>query len=278
MGSLYRSESARDQVVAWCLDRLPGLEVERVPTSLGETAVVTTGAGPRTVVYLPGTNFNAATSLTVLRALAGSGSTVACADLPGQPGLSAGARPSSDEAYADWVRELLEHLRRRTTGPLVLVGHSRGAAVALEAPPDLVDALVLVSPAGLVEVRPTWPMLRATVPWLLRRNDAGSARLAALMAGPDLPVPEGLVPWLTLVARTARTTGAPGPASDAVLEGWRGRPVAVLVGEHDCFFPPSRIVEAAGRTMGVEARVVGSAGHLLVDQAPDVVVDAVARV
>jgi pimeloyl-ACP methyl ester carboxylesterase len=231
------------------------------------------------VVFLPGTNFNAATSVELMAAFVRAGLTVTCADLPGQPGLSAPDRPSAEEpAYAAWIGEVLTHVRRDLPagGTVTLVGHSRGAAVALTAPVELVDHLVLVSPAGLVDVRPTWQMLRATMPWLVRRNVAGSRRLARLMTGPlGSPSPE-LVDWLTLVARSSRTTGAPGRCADSALHRWRARSVRVLIGEHDCFFPPGRLRDPVREELGTDLSVVAGAGHLLVDQAPESVVAAVA--
>ena len=71
-----------------------------------------------------------------------------------------------------------------------MAGHSRGAAVALSAGPNAVDALALLSPAGLTSVRPTMPMLRATLPWLIRRDAAGAGHSGCRGSQPrlgDLP-------------------------------------------------------------------------------------------
>ena len=115
----------------------------------------------------------------------------------------------------------------------------------------------------------------STLPWLVRRNDAGSRRLARLMSGSQgSPSPE-LVAWLTLVARSSRTTGAPGRCDDSALHRWRGRSVRVLTGEHDCFFPPGRLRDPVREDLATELTVVAGAGHLLVDQAPERVVAAV---
>ena len=227
-------------------------EVSEVTTRMGATTLVRAGAGQRSVVFLPGTNFNAATSLTMLERAVTAGLAVVCADLPGQPGLSAAERPAAEEtAYAHWVTEVLTHARRGlpTDGTVTLLGHSRGAAIALTAPPELVDHLVLVSPAGLVNVRPTGPMLRATVPWLLRRDDTGSRRLARLMTGPEHSPSPDLVAWLHPGGTDPRApSGAPGRCPGLVLHRWRGRSVRVITGEHDCFFPPARLRRPTPRT------------------------------
>lgn len=274
--SIYRSPGDERTLRSWCQQQLAGRTRSALTTELGETALVSVGEESRTVVYLPGTSFNAATSLTLLDALAAAGWTAVCADLPGQPGLSAGERPSREAAYADWVRQVVQHVRERGASTVHLAGHSRGAAVALAADPELVDGLVLASPAGLVDVRPTWPILRASVPWMVRRSDGGSRRLAGLMAGPELPYPDDLVPWLTASVRAAHPSGAPGRLPDDLLHRWRGHPVAVLVGEHDCFFDAATITRLAREDLEVTATVVPGVGHLLVDQAPQVVVRALA--
>jgi pimeloyl-ACP methyl ester carboxylesterase len=267
-----------------------------VDTSLGRTHVVSLGRGDlgrgdlgrgdhgrrdlgrrdAVCLYLPGTNFNAATSTIGLEALA-TRFRVHAADLPGQPGLSAADRPTAEvTAYAQWLAELVAWIRAANPGaPLVVAGHSRGAAVALSAHPDTVDGVALLSPAGLVGVRPTPQMMRATVPWLFRRDEAGAGRLLRYMSGPGhVPAPL-LVEWMAVVARTCRTTGAPGPYPDDVVATWRGRNARVVVGEQDVFFPVDRLRAASRSRLGTEPAVVAGAGHLLVDEEPGRVVDLV---
>jgi pimeloyl-ACP methyl ester carboxylesterase len=200
------------------------------------------------------------------------------ADLPGQPGLSKQTRPDDElSGYAGWVTELIHWVRRRHAHErIVLVGHSRGAAVALSASPEDVDGLVLFSPAGLSEVRPSLEMLRATVPWLVRRNDAGSRRLLGYMSGPGHEATRDLVEWMTLVARACRTTGAPGPLPGAELVRWRGHNMRVAVGAHDVFFPAAKLRESCRVELAVDPVVVPGAGHLLVDEEPELVADLVA--
>lgn len=239
-------------------------------TSLGPTHVTTLGAGARTCVFLPGTNFNAATSVAFLGALATRFSVVA-ADLPGQPGLSAPGRPRDEVAgYTGWVKDLLEWVVGEfPSSPVLLAGHSRGAAVALGADPGSVAALALLSPAGFTDVRPTLPMLRATLPWLLRRDAIGARPLLRLMSGPGHEPGPKLIEWMALVARTCRTTGAPGRHAEEVLASWRGREVTVVVGDNDAFFPLRKLREACLAAIDVEPVVVKDAGHLLLEEEPD---------
>ncbi len=281
MASTYRSSRHAEQVGAWCRAVLGGWsephETHELVTSLGQTHVVSLGRGDAVCLYLPGTNFNAATSTVALEVLAAR-FHVNVLDLPGQPGLSEAARPVREvPAYADWVAELVTWVRAQHDGaPIVLAGHSRGGAVALSADPGTVDGVALLSPAGLLGVRPTPQMLRATVPWLVRRDDAGAARLLRYMSGPThLPSPR-LVEWMALVARTCRTTGAPGRYPDAVVAAWRGGNARVMVGEHDVFFPVDPLAAASRARLGTDPVVVPGAGHLLIDEEPERIADLVA--
>jgi pimeloyl-ACP methyl ester carboxylesterase len=222
---LYRSPAGEARVRTWCRDRLTAWPVPHgctsVATSLGETHLVEAGSGETVCVYLPGTSFNAATSLRLLGELA-SACHVVCPDLPGQPGLSSAGRPDPEvEGYGRWLEEVLARVRRlHPARRLVVAGHSRGAAVALAGPTE-VDALVLVSPGGLVGVRVGASVLRVAVPWALRPSPARTGALVRLMSGPGASPEPALVEWLTLVARDTRTTGAPGPLPRSLLSRWR---------------------------------------------------------
>ena len=280
---LYRSSVDETRIQEWCREHLAAWPVRHhttfLDTSLGRTHL--TWAGPTQgalCLYLPGTNFNASTSTALLAALAERWRVV-CADLPGQPGLSAPERPADEVAgYARWLADVLEHVRAEQAGlPLVLVGHSRGAAAALLADPSYVDGLVLVSPAGLAKVKLTPTMLWRSIGWLMRPSRERSERLVGLMAGGSNAGLETLAEWLTLVARSTRTTGAPDPLPAEVLDRWHGRGVRAIVGEKDAFFPPA-VLAAPTRRLGATLEVVPGAGHLLTDQRTDHVVAAVSEV
>jgi pimeloyl-ACP methyl ester carboxylesterase len=280
MTSAYRSPAGAERVRDWCSAGLARWEVphatHEVHTSCGQTHVVALGTGDGICIYLPGTNFNAASSTTVLGHLAAN-CRVYAADPPGQPGLSAAKRPHPElSGYAAWLRDLIAWVRERHEhGRIVLVGHSRGAAVALSAAPDSVQGLILLAPAGLSEVRPSIEMLRATLPWLVRRNSAGARRLLEYMSGPAHTAEDDLVEWMTLVSRTCRTTGAPGPLPDDTLLSWKGRQVLVAVGEDDVFFPVSKVRVSCRSKLGREPLVIPGAGHLLLDEEPVLVTELV---
>ncbi len=165
----------------------------------------------------------------------------------------------------------------RSASEILVAGHSRGAAVALSAPPDLVDGVVALSPGGIIRVRLSPAMLSASTPWLLTPGDGASRRLLEVMSGPDHVASEDLVEWMTLVSRSCRTTGAPGPLPDATLAAWSGSNVTVVSGEDDRFLPLGRLAAASRQRLGVLPGLVPGAGHLLVEEEPKLVADVVER-
>jgi pimeloyl-ACP methyl ester carboxylesterase len=278
VAELYRTAAGRRDVQRWCEDQLDRWTIphERrvIPTAAGETHLLAAGAGELTVLYLPGTNFNAASSLSLVTALA-EHCRVVVADLPGQPGLSDGARPGGDRlaAYGRWADQVVAEVEGSR---LVLAGHSLGAAVALAATPGEPEALLLVDPAGLIGLRVGASTLRATLAWWARPTPALSARLLDHMHAAGRHASELHVEWMTLVARHTRTAGAPGPLPADRVERWRKRPRTVLSGAQDCFLPVGPLAQAVRTRLGVELTVLEDAGHLAPEEQPGAVVAAVA--
>lgn len=276
---IYRSAAGRRDVAEWCEreleSRLPAATRCTIDSPLGPTHLTTLGSGPFRVLFLPGTNMNAATSIPLIEALARHG-RVTVADEPGQPGLSAGHRPDGDlvGCYERWVDHLVDSTDER---PVVLVGESRGAAVALCASPvTAIGGLVLVSPAGLVAARVTPSVLRSALPWLLRPTPARSGRMLTTMYADTTAADHPrLTAWMTLVGRHVRTSLAPAPLPNAIFPGWRDVPGRVLVGQADRFFPPRSIEPAVTGLLGAETTAVDRGGHLLSHTRPDSIVDAV---
>ncbi|MEV2264902.1 alpha/beta hydrolase [Streptomyces anulatus] len=282
MASVYRSEQARAEVRRWCVNRIEGSCLAQarseVVTSAGITGVVTVGPEPRdgepSVVLLPGTNMNAALCLPVAEAM-GRERRVVVLDLPGQPGLSADRRPRAMRSswYGKWLTEALE---RAVPGPVVIVGHSLGGAVALSSDSPQIVGRVLLSSAGIVRLRVPVPLLAATVPWLLRPTVARSTALVRRMAAPGQAyVPDYLGEWMDLVGRCCRTSLAPPPLPSGLLELRRAVPALVVAGQFDPFLPPRDLGPAARRRIGADFSVVEGAGHLLLDESPEAVLVAV---
>jgi pimeloyl-ACP methyl ester carboxylesterase len=195
-------------------------------------------------------------------------------DLPGQPGLSDPVRPKDAiGAYGAMLDELVVAL---DISGCLLVGHSMGAAAVLAATPTTrVAAIALVDPAGFIKPTIGIGVLGAFVGWTLRPRASTSTRLLQRLQSPGRrPSPE-LIEWFALVGRACRSTGAPGPSRPDVVDRWRGSTRAVVVGEHDVFFPPSRLAPAVEERLGVAVHTVPGAGHLLPHEDPEAVAEAV---
>ncbi|MFE1787847.1 alpha/beta fold hydrolase [Streptomyces sp. NPDC059525] len=269
MDSIYRSTTGKELIQRWCLDQLAAWSVpheRKTVTAKGaQTHVVIAGSGATTVVFVPGTNFNAAASLPLATALVTTGYRVLLVDVPGQPGLSSGERGSAGARlswYGAWLSEVIEEI---SSEPVAVMGHSFGAAIALSSDCPRIDRLVLVSPGGLTRLRLTPTVLAASAAWFLRPAPTHSARLLRAMLAPGRPPREELVTWMTLVARHARSSGAPGAATLPA----RSIPRLVVTGDHDVFLPPRRLGPAVRSVLGAELGVVSGAGHLVVEERPE---------
>jgi pimeloyl-ACP methyl ester carboxylesterase len=274
--ALYRTAAAEAEIRAWCEARLRGWtnhETRRIRTAAGEVHVVITGSGSPTVVLVPGTNLCTAAGLELAGALLGRCRVVAV-DLPGHPGLSESTRLDDPiSAYGAMLDELLDAL---DISGCILVGHSMGAAAVLAASPTArVAAIVLVDPAGLIKPSLGVGMLGAFLAWTARPRASTSARLLQRLQAPGRPPSPELVEWFTLVGRGCRSTGAPGPSDPQALARWRATTRTVVVGEHDAFFPPSRLTAAVEAGLGVAVRTIAAAGHLLPHEDPEAVADLV---
>ncbi len=278
--NVYRGVESQRAIRAWCdeqLDRWPVPHERRVvPTSAGETHVLSTGSGPPAVVYVPGTNTNAASSLALLDALAAHWPTLAV-DLPGQPGLSAAERPRRGRMawYGSWLAELLEAV---APAGATVVGHSLGGAIALACNSPCIGGRVLVSTGGLARLRVGPAMLGATLPWMLRPSAAHSAALLRHMLAPDHAPSDELVAWYTLVARHCRSSLAPSPLPAALLASRRDVPCVVATGEHDAFLSPQRLHRPARERLGADVQTIPGTGHLVPDERPEAIVALVEQV
>ncbi|MFB7300914.1 alpha/beta fold hydrolase [Streptomyces rubiginosohelvolus] len=275
MASVYKNDNAQREVRSWCVGQITDWGIahvrSEVVTPTGVTGVVTTGPEPRdgepSVVLLPGTNMNAALCLPLVEVMARK-RRVVILDLPGQPGLSTGRRPHVRRMawYGNWLSEALT---QAVPGPVVVVGHSLGGAVALASSAPRIVGRVVLAGAGLTRLRVPARLLAATAPWLLLPSVARSAALLRRMAAPGRgDPPDELSAWMYLVARHCRTSLAPLPLPSSLLDQRRSVPTLVVAGRFDPFLPPRTLGPAARRRLGAEFRVIEGAGHLLLDEAP----------
>ncbi|MBR8745050.1 alpha/beta fold hydrolase [Nocardiopsis sp. MG754419] len=278
---VYRSENAERSVHAWChkaLSQWPELgPLPPVETRLGPTQAFRGLGGPGTpVLVLSGTNFNAATTVPAARALAAD-RPVLLVDPPGQPGLSCGRRNAGAriETYGAWLDELLPRITDR---PVIVLGHSRGAAIALSSTPNpLVAGLLLLNPAGLTAAGVSSESMRATLPWMIHPNEQTSTRLIEFLSGPSTDTGcaehRSEAEWLTLVSRHCRTNYTPTPLYGESFRAWADTPVSVATGSHDPFFSPARLHGPARRFLDTEVRTIEGAGHLSLYEQPEKVAE-----
>lgn len=277
MKSIYRTAVGEQAIRRWCHDQLSGWPVpheRRTLTANGtDTHVVVAGTGALTVVFVPGTNFNAATSLPLATALSDR-YRVVLVDVPGQPGLSTGDRGVAGGRlawYGTWLAELVEKV---STGPVVTLGHSFGGAIALSSSPPRLAGRVLVSTGGLCSLRLTPAVLLAATAWAAFPRPENSARLLRTMLSPGHLPRQVLVEWMTLVAQHSRSSRAPGLAPTPTDSA----PVLAATGDHDVFLPPKRLGPAAQDKLGIELSVVMDAGHLVVEEEPGRIAGLVSQV
>lgn len=197
------------------------------------------------------------------KALSASGDTIAL-DLPGFGATPRPKRPISVEEYAASIANVIE---RTGVGPVVVVGHSMGAQLALELAivrPDLVDAVVLAGPV----VDPRWD--NVAVQGVLLAADAMTEPMATkLMAAHDY-IRCGL-PWY--LAETREMLAYSTHDRIHLLQ----RPLLVIRGEYDTIanerwtdWLSAQVDDGASRTFDRQS-------HNVIHSGPVEVADAIVR-
>jgi 3-oxoadipate enol-lactonase len=224
----------------------------------------------------------------VVAAVGGELRTIAI-DRPGY------GRTSAPPGGLDWnARVAAEILDQLDLGPALIVGHSWGGGVALELArrrPELVAGLVLLASIGTrSSVGRTDRALAAPVIGPLLSRAALRASAVALSLEPVRRRAPGmdLLPE-TAVSRIVRQMGDRRSGSafaveqralvreidelDAALPEITA-PAAVLVGDRDRVVGPRSVADLASQLPGGELVSLPGAGHVLPDEAPGAVADA----
>lgn len=235
------------------------------------------------VVFIHGAQNDHSVWALQSRYLAHHGNSVLAVDLPGH-GRSAGPALSSIEAMADWVLALLNATGVRRA---ILAGHSMGSLVALEAArraPGLV--------AGLAMLGTTYPMKVADALLETSRSDEPAAidmvniwSHSSISHKPSCPGPGFSVMggarrlMQRMSARnpdhlfhtdfTACNSYAGGETAAAAVRC----PVLFVFGKKDMMTPP-RSTKLLTATLAHGKIVNVDAGHQMMSEAPDAVLDA----
>lgn len=236
------------------------------------------------VVFIHGAGLDHTVWSLPARYFAHHGRTVLAVDLPGH-GRSGGGLLTSIEAMAAWVIRLLDAANLPSAA---LVGHSMGSLVALTAAalaPRRIRALALV---GTAERMPVHPELQA-------------AAEANLVLAPELLVSWGHgdaghfggnpAPGLWRLGGSLRLLARAGPgvlggdlaacnAYERATEsaGKIECPTLLILGAADRMTPPAAAQSIVDAIRGCRKVVLPEAGHMLMAERPDAVIDALAAV
>lgn len=238
--------------------------------------------GRPAIVFLHGAASDHSVFVLQTRYFAHHGWTVVAPDLPGH-GRSPGAVLESVEAMGAWVLALLDALGLEQA---VLVGHSMGSLIALEAAgqqPLRARALALLGSAFPMKV--SAQLLDSAA---LGSHDALDM-INVWSHGPAAQRGSGPIPgqWimgsgLRLLERHAGPlyqdfracdaySGAPQRAAAITC------PVLLVCGSRDQMTPPKAGRELAGRLCSSKVAVIDGAGHDLMGEQPDALLDELRR-
>lgn len=289
--TLWRTGDGRAALGDWYDRALAGLgtphESLYVETRSGTTHAVAVGSPDASpVVLLHGTNGNALTWKPQLRALA-SRFRLYALDIPGAPGRSAAVRlPERGPAYGGWLADVFAGLRIPAAH---VVGISGGTAIipkfALFAP-QLIRSAVLLSATGFVPVR--FPFRLSRIPVFLAaidalngltvRSPADARRVLARTSGPGAAVDDEMAELFAIVMRSFRSQPPPAALPEAEQRALAA-PTLMLMGEHEIFFDPERVIAQARRVLPDlrGAEIIPGAGHALASDRAELVSERLAR-
>jgi pimeloyl-ACP methyl ester carboxylesterase len=217
------------------------------------------------------------------RYLAHHGHGVLAVDLPGH-GRSAGPLLDSIEAMAGWIGRLLD---AAGLARAALVGHSMGALAALDAAAHIPARISHLGLIGVAPAMPVHPDLLAAA----KQNLALASELVTSWGfGPAGHLGRNPSPGLWMMgdayrllehasagvlgndlAACALYQGAPEAAGKVAC------PTLLLLGADDRMTPAKKGRELAASIRGAEARVLPGIGHMVMAEAPDETIDALAE-
>lgn len=268
----FRSAEAHASLMqsyAHMLARWPvACESRLVETRYGRAHVLSSGpAFAPPVLLLHGGGGNATTWIHNIAGLS-QALQVYAVDIIGEPGRSEGRRPATEDAYCNWLEDLLIGLARPRMG---LCGASFGAWLAaayMHRSPRRVSRLAMLAPPNLGPLRPGF-LLRA-VHASVFPSDKRVRRFHALLSSPRASAPP---PWAMddMLVRWRSQRGSPLVPERMSDDELRNLPsdTLLMLGEDEALFDVQR---AAARVRNIASHVrldvLPGAGHLVAyDQA-----------
>jgi pimeloyl-ACP methyl ester carboxylesterase len=278
----FRSPELRAQFIARYdaeLDGWPVPSEERdVDTDFGATHVIVTGpAAAPPLVLLHGAATTAAMWGPIIGPLSDSHRCY-CIDTITESTKSVATKPVREVGdYVTWLRGTFAGLgieSARVAG--LSYGGWLAALLAVNAP-DVVNRLVLLSPAGTLDrIAPRW-MFRMVPATFLRSTSYAGRALQWAAGWPDRPLNPDLVMAATSMASSRafrREFLPPNKFTDEELRRIAA-PTTVLIGDREVIYAggPHAALERAQRLIpNVHTRLVADAGHVLTTDAPGAVV------
>ena len=237
-----------------------------------------------TMLFVHGAGMDHSVWTLQARYFAHHGANAVAADLPGH-GRSEGPPLPSIEAMGDWVSAVIDALE---TEEAVLVGHSMGALICLQAAGVYSDK---AAGLALLGVSPTMPVH----PALLEAAAAGQPLAAELVSswghGPRGHVGGNRAPggWLMGHALKLLAKAPKGvlhndlAACNAYENGMTAAaavrcPALLISGTEDRMTPARRGAEIARAIQGAQLVEIEGAGHLMLVEKPDETLDAMIAV
>ncbi len=244
------------------------------------TANRTFDAGKPTVVFVHGAANDHSVWALQSRYFAYHGWNALAVDLPGH-GKSAGKALDSIAGLADWVMTLLDAAGAQSAA---LVGHSMGSLVALEAAARFPARVSKIALAGTAVPMPVSPVLlgasQASDHLAYEMINAFAHSAPAQIGGNRVPGAwmmgssmrlmersEDGVLFADFTACNRYTTGLEAAAKVRC-------PTLLILGKRDLMTPMKAASELGGKIPGARTVVLEGAGHALMAERPDEVLDA----
>ncbi len=231
-------------------------------------------------IFIHGAGMDASYWSLQCRWFAWHGWSVLAVDLPGH-GRSEGDPIGTVGEMAAWLGRVM-------TGAGVeraaMIGHSMGGAIAIEAAagmPERVSHLALLGTAAAI------PVAAGLLDAAHNKPETAYDMMVGWGHGPAAQIGRNQVPgiWMTGAAKALLARNWPGvlAADLEACNAWKSGPDAarrilcptlVATGEHDVMTPRSRGKALAEMIPGARLVTVHKCGHMLLQEAPDAVLDA----
>ncbi len=236
------------------------------------------------IVFVHGAGMDHTVWTMFSRHFARHGRNVIAVDLPGH-GRSAGEPRASIEDMSDWIVELLDALQLQQAA---IVGHSLGSLVALDCAarhPDRVRAVVLVGSTAPMPVsdaildaaaandHAAFEML-TEYGYSKRHLYGGNSNPGMWMVGSTLRLFERSRPGVLHADMSACNNYQEGLARAATVKC----PVLVVLGDSDRLTPVRSTQPLLDALPAPQVRILKGAGHTLMSEAPNALLDALKEV